>query len=308
VSNKSASPKRKKGHEEHEEHANHERWLVSYADMLTLLFVLFVVLFSMSTVDNKKFSALADGLAEGFGSPTVAFQGKQGAMEGKGEVTTMLPLNAGANPGLGMSGEQKTRVTKEVQAALAKADRAKASADAQAAVKEVENLREIQKRIEAALKKAKMAKDVHFTINERGLVVTVVSSDVVFAGDRADLRPGGVKIVQAIAPSLVKLPNDIAVDGHTNQLKVPTVNYPSAWELSTARASVVVRELTAQGVPANRLTASGYAGTRPLIDPADPRSVTQNRRVDVVILSTLSAEQRELLPTIASADQKPNHE
>jgi len=309
VSNKSASPKRKKkGYEEHEEHANHERWLVSYADMLTLLFVLFVVLFSMSTVDNKKFSALADGLAQGFGSPTVAFQGKQGAMEGKGEVTTMLPLNAGANPGLGMSGEQQTKMTEAVKDAMAKAGRAKASADAQAAVKEVENLREIQKRIEAALKKAKMAKDVNFTINERGLVVTVVSSDVVFAGDRADLRPGGVKIVDAIAPSLIKLPNDIAVDGHTNQLNVPTVNYPSAWELSTARASVVVRELSAQGVPAKRLTASGYAGTRPLIDPADPRSITQNRRVDVVILSTLSAEQRELLPTIANADQHTNHE
>ena len=304
---KSTSPKRKKkkkGHEEHEEHANHERWLVSYADMLTLLFVLFVVLFSMSTVDNKKFSALADGLAEGFGSPTVAFQGKQGAMEGQGQVTTMLPLNPGANPNLGAADAAKqTRLSKEVAAALAKLDRAKASADAQAAVREVKNLREIQKRITAALVKAKMTKDVSFTINERGLVVTVVSSDVVFAGDRADLRPGGVKIIDAVAPSLITLPNDIAVDGHTNQLNVPTIIYPSAWELSTARASVVVRELASQGVPAKRLTASGYAGTRPLIDPKDPSSITKNRRVDVVILSTLSAEQRELLPTIAAADQ-----
>jgi chemotaxis protein MotB len=175
-------------------------------------------------------------------------------------------------------------------------------------VREVENLRKIQDEITAALRNAKMERDVHFTINERGLVVTVVSSDVVFAGDRADLRPGGRRILHAVAPSLARLPNDLAVDGHTNQLNVPTINYPSAWELSTARASIVVRHLAAEGVQAKRLTASGYAGTRPLIDPADPRSVTMNRRVDVVVLSMLSAEQRELLPVVAGADQHTTEE
>jgi chemotaxis protein MotB len=306
MATKHAGPRRKRkgGHEEPEEHANHERWLVSYADMLTLLFVLFVVLFSMSSVDQRKFAQLADGLAEGFGAPGAAFSGQDGPMSGSGQATTILPLNPGADPNLAAAGEPD-KVKAAAKAAVATAERAKASVDARAAVREVDNLRKIQKQITTALRKAKMDRNVHFAINERGLVVTVVSSDVVFAGDRADLRPGGRKIMHAVAPSLLKLPNDIAVDGHTNQLKVPTINYPSAWELSTARASVVVRTLGAEGIVAGRLTASGYAGTRPLIDPADPRSITMNRRVDVVVLSMLSAEQRELLPAIAGTEK--NH-
>jgi chemotaxis protein MotB len=306
VSAKSTRPKRKRGHEEHEEHANHERWLVSYADMLTLLFVLFVVLFSMSSVDQKKFAQLAQGLAQGFGAPNVAFSGEDGALtSGKAQTTTVLPLNPGADPGLAdAANTSDAKALAAARAAVAAAGRAKASADAQAAVREVENLRKIEEQIAAALRKAKMDRNVRFEINERGLVVTVVSSDVVFAGDRADLRPGGRRIIDAVAPSLAALPNNIAVDGHTNQLKVPTINYPSAWELSTARASVVVRELTTHGVKAKRLTASGYAGTRPLIDPADPRSVTMNRRVDVVVLSMLTPEQRALLPGVAKATEK----
>jgi chemotaxis protein MotB len=300
MSHKSAKGRRKHGGHE-EEHENHERWLVSYADMLTLLFVLFVVLFAMSAVDQRKFQQLANGLAEGFGSPSVAFNGKQAPLDGSAQEAQVLPLQPGANPGLKES-VRKAATSQEqaaVKAAIAAAERGKASRDAAAAVKEVENLRKIQAQILAALRKARMERDVRFTINERGLVVTVVSSEVVFPGDLADLRPGGRRILHAIGPALVNLPNDIAVDGHTNQLKVPTRAYPSAWELSTARASVVVRELVAEGVVAKRLTAAGYAGTRPLIDPADPRSVALNRRVDIVVLSTLPAEQRALLPVVA---------
>lgn len=308
MSSKGSRTKRGRKHTaEHEEHANHERWLVSYADMLTLLFVVFVVLFSMSTVDSKKFAELANGLAQGFGAPNAALTGKTGAIDGNGTTTSVLPLNPGAEPGL-TDAVQKADAKRDAaaRAAVAAAQRAKASTDAEAAVREVENLRRIQEQIKAALRRAKRDRDVYFAINERGLVVTVVSSDVVFAGDRADLRPGGHQILDAIGPPLRKLPNSIAVDGHTNQLRVPTINYPSAWELSTARASVVVRHLNADGIKASRLTASGYAGTRPLIDPKDPRSVTMNRRVDVVVLSMLPADQRELLPAIAGADQTPH--
>src|ERR671917_795058 len=93
--------RRKGGHEEHEEHVNHERWLVSYADMLTLLFVLFVVLFSMSSVDQKKFAELAAGLSEGFGAQSVAFQGSAAPLEGSGNSAAVIPIDPGANPGLG---------------------------------------------------------------------------------------------------------------------------------------------------------------------------------------------------------------
>src|SRR5918992_4196307 len=88
--------KRKGAHEEHEEHVNHERWLVSYADMLTLLFVLFVVLFSMSSVDQKKFAELAAGLSEGFGAQTAAFSGSAANLDGT--ASQAVSINPAAPP------------------------------------------------------------------------------------------------------------------------------------------------------------------------------------------------------------------
>src|SRR3954469_13918438 len=136
--------KRKKaGHEEHEEHVNHERWLVSYADMLTLLFVLFVVLFSMSSVDQKKFAQLAAGLSEGFGAQSATFSGSAATLDGSGNATQFVPIDPGANPGDGSTGTDK--MTKEqkqaVEQALKAVDRKKASQNAEAATKEAKNLK-----------------------------------------------------------------------------------------------------------------------------------------------------------------------
>jgi len=301
-----AGRRKKVAHEEHEEHVNHERWLVSYADMLTLLFVLFVVLFSMSSVDQKKFAELAAGLSAGFGSQSVTFQSNSSNLDGAGESTNVVPIDPGANPGdggtgtAGMTKEQKEAVERALQAAARK----EASADAKAATKEVENLKEIERKIADALAKAKLLDQVRFTIDQRGLVVTIVTNEVVFAGNRADLKAGGRKILNAIAPTLAKLPNNVEVDGNTNQLKATTTFYPSGWELSAARASTTVRYLTAHGLAKSRMSAVGFSDTKPLISPKDPRSVTMNRRVDVVVLTTLTAEQAALLPAAAGDDAK----
>jgi chemotaxis protein MotB len=133
-------------------------------------------------------------------------------------------------------------------------------------------------------------------------VVTIVTNEVVFAGNRADLKSGGKKILDALAPTLAKLKNNIEVDGNTNQLKAVTTYYPSGWELSAARASTTVRYLSGHGVTKNRLSAVGFSDTKPLIDPKDPRSITMNRRVDVVVLTTLPADQAALLPAAAGSD------
>ena len=298
--------KKKGGHEEHEEHVNHERWLVSYADMLTLLFVLFVVLFSMSSVDQKKFAELAAGLSQGFGAQTATFSGSAATLDGSGNATQVVPIDPGANPGDGGTGTSNmTKEQKEaVQRAVLAADRARASKDATAATKEAQNLKKVEERITDALVRAKLENQVKFTINERGLVVTVVTNEVVFDGNRANLQAGGAKILDAIAPVLTKLPNNIEVDGHTNQLNAKTTYYPSGWELSAARASTVVRYLTGHGLVKDRMSAVGFSDTKPLIDPNDPRSVQMNRRVDVVVLTQLTAEQAALLPAAAGADNK----
>ena len=296
--------RRKGGHEEHEEHVNHERWLVSYADMLTLLFVLFVVLFSMSSVDQKKFADLAAGLSEGFGAQTVAFSGSAATLDGSGNATQVVAIDPGANPGDGSSGtaQMSAKEKQAVEAALRAASRTKASRNAEAATKEARNLKEVEQKITDALVKAELEKQVKFTINERGLVVTVVTNEVVFDGNRANLQAGGAKILDAIAPVLTKLPNNIEVDGHTNQLKARTTYYPSGWELSAARASTVVRHLTDHGLAKDRMSAVGFSDTKPLIDPKDPKAVQMNRRVDVVVLTTLTAEQAALLPAAAGDD------
>jgi chemotaxis protein MotB len=298
--------KRKQKHEEHEEHVNHERWLVSYADMLTLLFVLFVVLFSMSDVNNKKFAQLAAGLSAGFGAPSVAFQGHEAPLDGSANNAQVVQIDPGSNPGDGSSGTEglNQKQKEAVERAIKAEDRKKASANAEKAAKEVEDLKAIERKIADALAAQKLLDTVKFTIDQRGLVVTVVTNEVVFAGNRAELQDGGRKILNAISPTLAKLPNSIEVDGHTNQLKARTTFYPSGWELSAARASTTVRYFTEHDIPKKRLSAVGFSDTKPLIDPKDPRSVTMNRRVDVVVLTMLTADQAALLPSAAGEDGK----
>ncbi|WP_250003422.1 flagellar motor protein MotB [Actinoplanes sp. M2I2] len=302
----SGGGKRKQRHEEHEEHVNHERWLVSYADMLTLLFVLFVVLYSMSDVNMKKFAQLASGFSSGFGAQSVAFQGQTGPMDGSGNSAQIVKIDPGANPGDGKagSGSMTSEQQEAVKAAMAAESRQEASKNAQAAAKEAEDLKKVENKISDALAKEKLLGSVKFTIDRRGLVVTVLTNEVVFAGNRADLQPGGKKILDAVAPTLAKLPNRIEVDGNTNQLKAKTTFYPSGWELSAARASTTVRYLVARGLAKDRMSAVGFSDTKPLIDPSDPRSITMNRRVDVVVLTTLTADQAALLPAASGADSK----
>jgi chemotaxis protein MotB len=290
--------RRHKKHPPHEEHENHERWLVSYADMMTLLMVLFLVLFAMSQVDVTKFTKLKAGLAAGFGAESVALDGKGTQVQEAEDVTPFDPgskVGVPADPAGDVSDE-------ELRKAIAQADRAKASQRAQHAAAEVKRLEEIKKQLEAELAAKGMSDSVKFTIDERGLVVTIVTNQVVFPGDSATLLDGGKRVLDSIGPLVASLPNKIQVDGHTNQLPTQTQNYPSGWELSSARASSVVRYLIDRyQVPEIRLSAAGYADTRPLYPASDPRAVTQNRRVEVVVLSSLPADERALLPSIAKA-------
>jgi chemotaxis protein MotB len=298
--------RKKGGHEEHEEHVNHERWLVSYADMLTLLFVLFVVLYSMSDVNMKKFAQLASGLSQGFGAQSAAFSGSQSTLDGAGQSAEIVQIDPGANPGDGKTGTSNMTEKEKaaVKAAIQAEDRLKASQNATAATKEAEDLKKVENKLSDALAKQGLLNSVKFTIDRRGLVVTIVTNEVVFAGNRADLQAGGKKILNALAPTLAKLPNNIEVDGNTNQLKAVTTYYPSGWELSAARASTTVRYFAGHGIAKNRMSAVGFSDTKPLIDPKDPRSITMNRRVDVVVLTTLPADQAALLPAAAGSDAK----
>ncbi len=282
--------RRRRKHPEHEEHENHERWLVSYADMMTLLLVLFVVLFAMSQVDKDKFAALASGLSEAFGAPVQAITGP-----GTSSDSSVLPaLDAAVDVQIPAAPAAQESVDSAAQ---------QAAAEAQAQYSSLEGVRD---QIDASLAAAGYAGAARYEIDERGLVVHIVSDPVLFDAESATLLSQGRAILDAIAPALAPLPNQLDVEGHANHLAVtPGGPWPSNWELSGARASTVVRYLAGAGVPETHLAATGYSSTRPMVPESDPGAITLNRRVDIVVLSTASAEANELLPGLQAAATAP---
>jgi chemotaxis protein MotB len=266
--------------------------------MLTLLFVLFVVLYAMSQVDKAKFAALASGLAESFGGPITVTP----APSPEGEVLDGLPgavdIAAAIPPDPSV---QESEV--DAAAAAAAAERAeRVAAEAAAAYEDMAKARD---KIEAALEAAGYAGAARYEIDERGLVVHIVADAVLFDAEQAELRPEGIAILDAVAPTLSELPNVLRVEGHANHLPVtPGGPWPSNWELSGYRASTVLRHLAGAGVPEARMSATGYSSTRPLVPESDPEALSVNRRVDIVVLSTASAEANALLPGIEAAHQE----
>ena len=287
--------RRAKKHEEHEEHENHERWLVSGFDMMTLLFVLFVVLFAMSKVDEQKFAALAKGMAESFGGPITVQPGPTP----EGSVLDGLPGVVDIASAIPPDPEVQQAQIDQAAAAAAIERAERIAAEAAAAYDDLAAARD---RIEAALTAAGYAGAARYEIDERGLVVHIVADQVLFDAEQAVLRPEGRAILSAVAPALTGLPNELQVEGHANHLPVtPGGLWPSNWELSAYRATTVLRYLGGNGVPETRMTAAGFASTEPLVPESDPNALSVNRRVDVVVLSDASAEANALLPGIDAA-------
>lgn len=282
--------------EDEEEHENHERWLVSYADMITVLMALFIVMFAISNVDQAKFDQLRASLATSFGNPVVAIDGGASAVESSPVDPGPFDIGAAA-----MSAEDAEEQGKAVDAAVARRELARATERRRHAEAEFRRLDGIRERIRAALRKEGLEKSVRFRYDERGLVVSIVTDEVIFPADRATLGTGGRDVLEAIAPALGAVPNGILVEGHTNTVPVAPKYYPTEWELSSARAVTVVRFLVEhEGLDPRRLTAAGFADQRPLIEGTSALANRLNRRVEVVVASTLPPDERALLPQVAT--------
>jgi chemotaxis protein MotB len=273
-----------------EEHENHERWLVTYADMVTLLMVLFIVMFAMSQVDEKKFNALKEGLAAGFGQSTSLLDGSHTILEQPG-TSVAAPIA----PDI-VAADMPPAEQARVRAAVATTERLRTERQRAGVDTEVERLRSIWRRIRAALAEKGLTDDVRADLDERGLVLSLVSRHVVFEPDMAELSPRGRLVVSTLAPVLADIPDPVSVEGHTNQVKVKPRWFPTDWELSSARAVRVLRFLNESGhVAGNRMAATAYGHTRPLVDPARPGSQTVNKRVDIVVRTALPEDTRHLL-------------
>jgi chemotaxis protein MotB len=246
---------RRRDHEE--EHDNEERWLLTYADMITLLMVLFIVLFSIGQINIKKFEQLRSGLASSFGTTqNVALDGGTGVLDG------------GATPI-----DEKTAA--ETLAAQ-KADQAAAQRQLQKTADEVKQ----------TLTGQGLGDKVTFRFEDRGLVLQIVTDQVLFDTGKADLRPEGRAVLDGLAEALKQVPNKLAVEGHTDDQPISGFPFSSNWELSTYRATSVLRYLVEQkGLDGKRISAAGYGQEQPLVPNDSPEDRAKNRRVEIVVLA-----------------------
>lgn len=257
---------RKKPQEEHE---NLERWLVSYADFITLLFAFFVVMYALSSVNEGKYRVLSDSLIQ-------AFQEKP---------TSDKLINMGQkNPEI-LSGTGKP---------IGKSVPQHSADDANPAVqKETEDMKRIARNVQTAMEPMVAQGQVRVTRSPRGIMVEINASTLFPSGD-ATLQPTSAQAMAAVAKVLSQVDNPIQVEGHTDNIPIRSPAYPSNWELSSARAGSVVRLLTEAGVPAGRMVAIGYADNKPVDTNASPDGRSRNRRVNVLILNSENEIGREI--------------
>ena len=276
------------GHEEeHEEHVNHEAWVIPYADMLTLLMALFLMLWATSSVDQKKFAALAESLRDAFGNGTgeltqnVAFGG-QGVLDGQttgvesGDLQDPTGSMPDAKDAVRNYKAQSTSAEKALEREKVKAEEKRREEAAMAG---------IQKRITEAAEKEGYADALEFKKESRGLVVTIVSDNVLFDSGSSVLRSEGAQILKVVGDALKHTPYDAMIEGHTDSTPITTSQYPSNWELSSARGTSVLRYLVdSAGFPGNKIASAGYGEMRPKADNSTADGRSANRRVEIVVL------------------------
>jgi chemotaxis protein MotB len=263
---------RKKPQEEHE---NLERWLVSYADFITLLFAFFVVMYAISSINEGKYRVLSDSLVQ-------AFQEKP---------TSDKLIYLGA---------KETEILQGTGKPIGKTVPQRSAEDANPAVqKETEHMKRIARNVQTAMAPLVEKGQVRVTRSPRGIMVEINASTLFPSGD-ATLQPSSAQALAAVAQVLSQVDNPVQVEGHTDNIPISSPTYPSNWELSSARAGSVVRLLTEAGVPPGRLVAIGYADNKPVDSNTSPEGRSRNRRVNVLILNSENDIGREIPLTPAT--------
>jgi chemotaxis protein MotB len=265
-----------------------ERWLLTYADMITLLMALFMVLFSISSVNISKYQVLQHSLKAAF-SGNILPGGKaleqQGATANSSHVPSSADMQAvtpvtALNPSAG-----------ERNGSTASQSVAAAAAQQTAAQRQASEFAQIKRELDLYAAKHGFGSQVQTTIEKRGLVIKVLTDDLLFASGQATLDSRADGLLDEIAGLLnIDETHPIDVEGNTDNVPIHSSLYPSNWELSTARASTVVRFLVEHSVVASRLTASGNADQRPVASDATAAGRARNRRVEIVMRRVYSGE------------------
>jgi chemotaxis protein MotB len=252
------------------EHDNHERWMVSYADFITLLFAFFVVMYGISSVNEGKYKVFSVAVNHAFGS-----YGKSG--EGSAVHLSEQEIYF------------KSLVDRR-NARLAEKQRM-----------QNERMQNLANDLNRTM--AKFVKNGQMNVSQTGRGVELaINASALFNQGEADIQPEARKTLADAAKVLADNDYAIEVEGHTDNVPISTVKYPSNWELSSARASSVVRLFIDQGIDAKRLSAVGAADNQPVASNDTAEGRAKNRRVTITVL-TPQPEQ----PVVPS-DEPPQQE
>ena len=241
-----------------QERGNNDRWLVSYADFITLLFAFFTTLYAISVMDAKKGERLVQSIRESFG---------QGVFD-LGSADSQVLDQYFKNP---------INLGEEIDAAEAR---------------EVEktHFNIIEKRARDLSGSKEIGDGISVRRTEEGLVISLADTHF-FQSGVTRLDKSATAAIVDLAALLKDLPNHIRVEGHTDDLLVESASAASNWQISAARAVSVLSVLEQAGVPSYRLSASGFADQRPLVSNKTPQGRRMNRRVDLIVLrSRMSAD------------------
>jgi chemotaxis protein MotB len=252
-----------------EEHENHERWLVSYADFITLLFAFFVVMYSISSINEGKYRVLSDSLEGVFSQPDRSIK--------------PIPI-----------GEERPRTTEPDISIVAENARSETAPDP---------LQDIAKGMREAFGDMIMQDQMTVRGNELWIEIELNSSLLFTSGDALPTDMA-FNIIEKVAKILAPYDNPIHIEGFTDNLPINTAQFPSNWELSTARAASIVRMLAMDGVAPGRLAAVGYGEFQPVADNALAEGRARNRRVVLVVSRNL--EVRRSVSGVGAANARPD--
>jgi chemotaxis protein MotB len=275
----------------HEEHQNHEAWAIPYGDLITLLLAFFVVMYAISSVNEGKYRVLSDSLVAAFRGQPSSIQPVQVGQKQKGsgadlaisvvqqemmagqphDMFAPLPLKPiEVEPG---RGESPSRSLAEPGAPGAGQG----------------NLGAVEEEVGRAIKE--LVEQGLVSVRRRQATVEVeIRTDILFGSGSATLTREAESVIARIGAVLARFRNVVLVEGHTDNLPISTVQFPSNWELSAARAASVVHVLTQSGLPGRQVTVVGFAEFRPVAPNDSPDGRNANRRVLVVVRGTEAVE------------------
>lgn len=256
---------------------NHERWLISYADFITLLFAFFVVMYSTSAVNNGDFRVLSESIVRAFGLPGVSFDPTR--PDGEGTRSTQLGVPQAPNT------DETARVPLLAAANVDSGAETSATGDIRAA----EEIAGVDAALQSAIGDLIAPDRLAVSSNDKWLEIKIPARMLFPSGSRS-LLASSIPMLQRLADTLGALPNEVIVQGHTDDQPIRNGQFPSNWELSTARAAAVARVFEEEGVDPSRLSAAGFGPNRPVVSNDSEDGRAENRRVVVLVRSALLSQ------------------